>query len=865
MMDSSVLPLRVLIVDDSAEDIALNIRALNDFGRPILAEAVSSAVALREAIASFEPDVILSDFSMPGFSGQEALEIANQIAPDIPFIYVSGTIGEELAIEAMQRGASDYVLKDNLRRLQPAIERALLEAEQRTERQRMQAALRDSEERFRAIVETTEDWIWEMDLEGRHVYSNDSVSGILGYSSAELMKKASLELLVEEDRKLVEMKLPGLIAAKQGWNNWVLHWRHRDGSIRLLESKAQPLIDANGKMVGYRGIDRDVTLRMQQARKIEQLARIQAVLSAHGNSVLRASDANELLDLTCRVAVEQGHFKAALISQPVPGNLLVSTNSYGDEAVIGMLAALGPAPLEASAAQDRPSVRVFLQAKRINIPDFAKSDLPEFLRDGAARAGVSAQIVLPIGSPPWAVLNLFSETTQEYDDEEIALLERLTAEIDYGHDFIVKSERLEYLAYHNAVTGLPSRTSFTELIGPRLERSAHVVVMMDIDRFRYYNNSRSRGFGDSLLRAVSSRLMSLMPEDNLFTHPGDDAFLFAYPSSDDIETSVSYVESILQKCCEQVFLVEGEEINIGLHASVLLAPAHGMNAEQIEQNLIAVLAEAQSRDQPVLAFTEEVRSRASRRSELERDLRAALPQDQFELFLQPKFNAAVHRLTGAEALLRWRHPERGLVSPAEFIPVLEETGLIIDVGAWVRRQGLAIWRRWHAHGHSGFRIAVNVSARELRHANFINDCTALLKSSNRAHGLDIEVTESMFMDDIGKCIRVLQDLRDLGCKIGIDDFGTGYSSLNYLSRLPADVLKIDQSFTMAVATSPDTLSLVTNIIALAHSLKLCVVAEGVEEEEQTKLLRLLRCDELQGYLLGRPMPVSEFERTFFGL
>ncbi|MGH8500801.1 MAG: sensor domain-containing diguanylate cyclase, partial [Methylococcales bacterium] len=335
--------------------------------------------------------------------------------------------------------------------------------------------------------------------------------------------------------------------------------------MRLLESTAQPLQDENGAMVGYRGIDRDVTLRMQQASKIQQLARIQAVLSAHGNSVLRARDANELLDLTCRVAVEQGHFKAAIISQLVPGNLLAMTNAFGDEAVIGMLTSLGPALLESSSEQERPSIRAFRQAKRINIPDYSKSDLPEFLREGARQAGVAAQIVLPIGSPPWAVLNLFSSTPQEYDAEEIALLERLTAEIDYGHDFIAKSERLEYLAYHNSVTGLPSRTSFGEMIGPRLERGSHIVVMVDIDRFRYYNNSRGRSFGDSLLREVGARLMTLMPEDTLFTHPGDDAFLFAYLSNDDIETAVSHVDSILQRCCELGFLVDGEEVSIALH------------------------------------------------------------------------------------------------------------------------------------------------------------------------------------------------------------------------------------------------------------------------------------------------------------
>jgi EAL domain-containing protein (putative c-di-GMP-specific phosphodiesterase class I) len=172
---------------------------------------------------------------------------------------------------------------------------------------------------------------------------------------------------------------------------------------------------------------------------------------------------------------------------------------------------------------------------------------------------------------------------------------------------------------------------------------------------------------------------------------------------------------------------------------------------------------------------------------------------------------------------------------------------VIEVGAWVREEGLRIWKEWQEAGHAGLRIAVNVSARELRHTAFVHRCSELLEPYFGDHGLDIEITESMLMDDISKSVHVLQSLRSLGCKIGIDDFGTGYSSLNYLSRLPADTLKIDQSFTNAIALSADTLSLVTNIISLAHSLGLSVVAEGVEDEEQAKLLRLLRCDELQGY------------------
>ncbi|MFA6986292.1 MAG: PAS domain S-box protein, partial [Arenimonas sp.] len=437
------------MVDDSEVDLALNTRALRELGRPVVVETVCSEIALREALLRFKPDVILSDFSMPGFSGQEALDIAGEMAPDTPFIFVSGTIGEERAIDAMQRGAADYVLKDNLRRLRPAIERALQAAEQHRERQRMQRALSASEERFRAIVETTEDWIWEMDLAGRHAYSNVSVLRLLGYTPEELLGQYSLELMDEGDRQMVEATLPGLMADKRGWNGWVLRWRHRDGSLRMLESTAQPLLDEDGTLIGYRGVDRDVTLRMQQAAKIQASARMQAVLSAHGNSVLRAHDADDLLRMTCQVAVEQGHFLAAVIGRPTPDNTLAMTSAFGDTLVTGMIADLGPASLESTDPEVRPSVRAFREGQRIVTPDYAKSDAPASLREAMARVGVAAQIALPIGSPPWAVLGLFSGAPQEYDEEEVALLERLTGQIDYARDFIAKSERLEYLAYHN--------------------------------------------------------------------------------------------------------------------------------------------------------------------------------------------------------------------------------------------------------------------------------------------------------------------------------------------------------------------------------------------------------------------------------
>ena len=863
-MNLSAEPLKILFVEDSPEDVALNLLALRELGRPLQSECVASEASLREALHRFAPDIVLSDFSMPGFNGMDALRIVGESAPQTPFLFVSGTIGEELAIEAMQRGASDYVLKDNLRRLKPAIERALRGAAEVRERLRMQQALRDSEERSWSIIDTTYDAFIALDADGKIIIWNAQAESMFGWSREEAIGRDPADIIIPEQHRQAHQRglqhFQATGEARLFNKRMELTALHRDGREFPIELTIWPLV-AGGTRT-FNAFLRDVTVRVQQEAKIQQLARMQAVLGALGNAILRASDTQALLDMTCRLLVEQGHFTAAVIGVRTTEETLALTSAFGKTAVIDTIAGFGPIELGPPQANERPSTRAIRDGKKVVITDYASADVPEFLRTQMIRKGVVSQIALPIGSPPWGVLGLYSDKPQEFDADEIDLLDRLTAEIDYARDFIAKSERLQYLAYHNPATDLPSRTAFRELIMPRVEQGPQVVVMADVDRFRYFNHSRGRGFGDQLLCEIGSRLNSLLPSDALFAHPGDDAFVFAIASSESIDAAAARVESLLNQCCEQPFLVEGEQVRARLHASVLLAPAHGATPDAIEHGLVAVLAEAQKREQPVLAFTEELRNRASRRVELERDLRHALETDAFELYLQPKFGAASQRLSGAEALLRWRHPQRGFVSPAEFIPVLEESGLIIEVGAWVRRTALGISQRWREQGQAGMRIAVNVSPRELRQLSFISECEEMLIPFVGEHDLDIEITESMLMDDIGQSIQILQALRDLGCKVAIDDFGTGYSSLNYLSRLPADTLKVDQSFVAQLALSPDTLSLVTNIIGLAHSLGLKVCAEGVEDDEQAKLLRLLRCDELQGYLLGRPIPVPEFERIF---
>jgi EAL domain-containing protein (putative c-di-GMP-specific phosphodiesterase class I)/GGDEF domain-containing protein len=587
------------------------------------------------------------------------------------------------------------------------------------------------------------------------------------------------------------------------------------------------------------------------------------VLGAEGKAVLRARDPEDLLERACRLAVEQGHFRAAVIGMRDADGRLGPSCHFGDAAITSVIVGLGSLPLDAPGPSELPGQRALREGRKVVVPDLSTAPLPAGVRSAMLRAGARAQIALPIGvGEPWGVLALYAAQAQEFDDDEIALLEQLTAEIDYARDFIAKSERLEFLAHHNPVTGLPNRAAFQDFLAASLDKGPMLVGVLDFVRFHYVIDSRGRAFAEKLLATVGQRLEARLGERALFAHPAGTTYLFAVPAEKGMDAAFAAIEALLAECSRTPFDIDGEQIHIGLRGGVSLAPEHGRDLDTIERHAVTALTEATKRDLPLVAYSQELHNKAERRILLDRELRTAIDEKQFELFLQPKFDARDRRLTGAEALLRWRHPERGLISPAEFIPILEETGLITQAGHWVMATALAILGRWRDSGRDLLRVAINVSARELRQEGFLDRCAALMRQQHEDHGLDIEVTESLLMDDIHHNIRVLDALRDLGCQIAIDDFGTGYSSLNYLARLPADVLKVDQSFTAQIATSPEMLALVTNIIGLAHSLKLKVVAEGVEGEEQEKLLRLLRCDELQGYLLGRPMPVADFERTF---
>jgi PAS domain S-box-containing protein len=420
-----------------------------------------------------------------------------------------------------------------------------------------------------------------------------------------------------------------------------------------------------------------------------------------------------------------------------------------------------------------------------------------------------------------------------------------------------KEERLQYLAMHHPVSGLPNRHALACYLSGLAPDERIAIAAVEINKTARIACARGHAFAERVFSQMGAQLGH---EGVFVSHVEGPLFLMAWVPVGTLEQEAARLDAHLVRLEEQGAELDCQEVHVTFRAGIAVGLAH--ERESVEKDAHAALSKAFKRGQRLVAFDEDIRRRLARAIDLERELRHALDRDEFELHYQPKFSAATKRLTGAEALLRWRRPGDRLVPPAEFIPLLEETGLIVPVGRWVMAQALATTLNWRRTLWPGFRVAVNVSAQEFRHREFLKEAAELLEPFAAYQPIDIEITESVLMEDVEQSAEVLKELRNIGCKIEIDDFGTGFSSLNYLIKLPVDGIKIDRSFTAVLTESPEKMALSSTIISLAHSLGLSVVAEGVETGDQARLLHLLRCDVLQGFLLGRPMDAQDFAENF---
>ncbi len=431
------------------------------------------------------------------------------------------------------------------------------------------------------------------------------------------------------------------------------------------------------------------------------------------------------------------------------------------------------------------------------------------------------------------------------------------------------SERKEYdknihfLAYYDVLTGLPNRTLLRDRLGQMIA-SAHrdnekfALLFLDLDRFKYINDSMGHSVGDKLLQSVAQRLQDCVREGDTVSRIGGDEFIVLLREVD--EQGVMSVADKLLRTLATPFNLSGQEISTYASIGVALYPTHATDIDVLMKNADAAMYNAKENGRNNYKFfTPEMHFRANQVFQMEKDLRLALEQDQFTLVYQPQVDLATGKICGAEALIRWKHPEKGFISPAEFIPVAEETGQIVAIGEWVLRT--ACWRfaSWQKQGMPVFPIAVNMSIRQLRQPNLAEVIESILKENGlEPECLELEITEGIMMGDTKVAMDFLTRMHKLGVQMSIDDFGTGFSSLSYLKNLPVHKLKIDQSFVRDIETDESDAAIVRSIISLGHRLDLKVIAEGVETLEQLDFLRIRGCDEIQGYFYSRPLVADDF-------
>ena len=424
-------------------------------------------------------------------------------------------------------------------------------------------------------------------------------------------------------------------------------------------------------------------------------------------------------------------------------------------------------------------------------------------------------------------------------------------------------EQIKELAYHDALTGLPNRLLFNDRLSvavAQAHRSASrlAILFLDLDRFKVINDSLGHSLGDRLLQEVAERLQAGVRQGDTVARLGGDEFILLLPGIGRAEDAAKVAEKILETLKFPIRL-EDRELFVTASVGISLYPEDGFDVESLIKNADTAMyrAKEQGRDNFQL-YTHAMNETAVERLGLESSLRKALPGGQLVLHYQPLLDLVTGKVHGVEALLRWNHPDRGLVQPSEFLNLAEITSLIVPMGPWTLRTACARARAWQEQGHPSLTVAVNLSARQFQQPDLVTQVKRALDDTGLPpSSLDLEVTETHAMQNAEATIMTLRELKRLGVRISIDDFGIGYSSLSYLKRLPIDTLKIDQSFVRDITTDPDDAAIATAVIALAHTLKLQVVAEGVETQEQLEFLAARHCDRMQGYLFSRPLPADE--------
>lgn len=588
----------------------------------------------------------------------------------------------------------------------------------------------------------------------------------------------------------------------------------------------------------------DVTTEVEKERALIRHDNFYVLLSRLSALIPRSRTLEQLCLDACRLAAHQPGLDCAAISRKGDDGFLhlyASASREGQERHWNA----GEAPPDWLAAELAAHV-------------MATGRVQSGSRKGHEIASCMA-VPLFVNNQPWGVVTFYSRREQHFDAFYRERAGELSNELSYGIERLVNAQEMHRLARTNVLSGLPSRLQFEEEIAALAASDARgTVLLLNINRFDEISSAYGNAAAVGLMRHIAQRLRSVVAESMLLAHVGVGRFAVFLPAHG-TQTAAEFIHETAVPMLQGAYQVKEHKIWCTINAGAAALPDDGTTADELLVKAWDALSAARDLDLRFGQYDRAADRVVARQISLEVELREALERQEFVNFYQPKIDLRTGKLTGAEALVRWRHPQRGLVSPSEFVPELERTGLVIAVGRQVMQRAMQDWRAWHDAGLQPPQIAVNVAPAQFRCDSLFSDIEHALHTAGAdKQPLSIEITESSLVSDHDRVVDILSKVRALDVPVAIDDFGTGYSSLSYLVSLPVDVMKIDRSFVTRMSHDAGYMGLVSTVVSLAHNLDLKVVAEGIETEEEAKLLKLLRCEQGQGYLYGHPVPADEF-------
>jgi len=710
-------------------------------------------------------------------------------------------------------------------------------------------------QRFRAALDASADMVFLFQLrDGNLLDFNQSACIYLGYTREELLKLRAEDIRTDATMRSLRTEISDLLEAPGRSNISVTEYRRKDGSTFPVESRRSLLDTPQGRVLVVNS--RDLSERRSAERKRAAQARYQKKISRLGQSALAKHAAAELIEQAVQSVLEGlGGGAVAYVERGAGEGEVVLRR------VVGLATPASEAQVAGCAAGSLLA-RVLGGSEALvgTAPWQEGEPLPFDWARGFASVALAA---VPGDRGARGALVALSEI-RGFGPEEGRFLGAAASMVSAALHRLDSEARLAYLAQFDALTGLPNRAlladRFSQMIVVARRRSAPLgVLFIDLDDFKVVNDTQGHAAGDELLKEASRRLQSAVRQGDTVARISGDEFAVILGDLARPDDAALVAHKIIEQLAEPV-AIGGQEVFVTASIGIATFPADGDNAEALLGAADAAMYRAKQAGRNQFQFyTSEINQRTRARAQLGQELRRALERKEFTLAYQPKIDLQSGKPCGAEALLRWSHPERGTIGPLDFIPALEESGLIVPVGEWVLERACQDLKGWQDAGMPAIPVAVNLSARQFRQ----QDLDARIRSIVRAAGvepslIELEITESQLMHDPEHAARVLHALSDAGLRIAIDDFGTGYSSLAYLTRFPLASLKIDRSFVRHVLSEAADATIVRTIIDMAHTLGFTVIAEGVESGKQADFLRKLGCEQGQGFLFARPMPAADF-------